>query len=291
MHPTAGIGLLKRLSTGTAAMMALLLVLATAAFGATPKRGRIYDAVAGHQNFLNGNGQSFFSLDVSPGGGRVTVPSGEWDMPCTAGPSKGSDLAPSTARTTVRLRHGSFVASLRQVDLNSGRPIADSPIVITGRFVTAVKATGKLSFKGTEGDDRRCNARVSWTSTLRPLNDHFVGKTSTGARVTFDRTVEPLPVVWNFSVGSVPAKCGANADSVLTVADAYLGRVRRGRFSASTEDADAEAVTIRGSFTTPGSASGTASEDDRGGCYFTGITWTALRTGRGVASSPQGDIG
>jgi hypothetical protein len=285
MHTTTATKLVKRLSTG-AAMVALLLVLAPAALAATPRRGRIYDAVAGRQNPANGNGQSFFSLDVSPGGGRVSVEPGEWDMPCTAGPSKGSDLAPSTATTTVRLRHGSFVASLRQVDLNSGRPIADSPIVMTGRFVTASKATGKISFKGSAADDRRCNAQVSWTSTLRPLNDHFVGKTSTGARVTFDQTVEPHPVVWNFSVGTVPAKCAGNGDSMLTVADAYLGRVRRGRFSASTEDADAEAVTIRGSFTTPGSARGTASEDDRGGCYFTGITWTAQRTGRGVASSP-----
>jgi hypothetical protein len=286
MHTTTPTRLIKRLSVG-AAMVALLLVVATAAFGATPRRGRIYDAVAGHQNPANGNGQSFFSLDVSPGGGRVSVPPGEWDMPCTAGPSKGSDLAPTTAATTVRLRaDGSFAVSLRQLDLNSGRPIADSPLVITGRFVTAMKATGKISFKGKAADDKRCNARVGWTSTLRPLNDHFVGETSTGARVTFDRTVEPHPVVWNFSVGTVPAKCGANRNSVLTVADAYLGRVRRGRFSASTEDADSEAVTIRGRFPTPGSATGTASEVDRGGCYFTGITWTALRTGRGVASSP-----
>jgi hypothetical protein len=268
---------------------AIVLVLATAAdaLGAKPRRGRIYDAVAGHQNPANGTGQSFFALKVSPRGRRVTVPPGEWDLPCTAGPSKGTDLAPSTVATTVALKaNGSFVASLEQVDLNSGQPIADSPIVVRGRFVTTLRATGTISFKGTAGDDTSCNARVAWGSTLRPLNDHFVGKTGTGARVTFDRTVERHPLVWNFSVGNVPATCGANGNSVLTVVDAYLGRVRKGKFHAATEDANAEAVTINGTFPTFGSASGNASETDRGGCSFTAIRWTAKRTGRGVASSP-----
>jgi hypothetical protein len=128
--------------------------------------------------------------------------------------------------------------------------------------------------------------QASWTATLRPLNDHFVGKTSTGARVSFDRTVEPHPVVWNFSVGKVPAACGPEGNSVLTILDAYLGKVRHGRFSAATEDLNAEAVTVRGRFTTSSTASGAASEVDRGGCVFTGITWAAHRTGRSAASSP-----
>lgn len=277
---------MKRLSIG-AVVVVLLLVGASGAFAAKPRGARIYDAVAGHQNPANGTGQSFFSLDVSSGGIRVTVPPGEWDMPCTAGPSKSTDLAPSTVDTTVSLGpNGSFVASLKQVDSNSGRPIADSPIVVRGRFVTALRATGTVSLEGKAPDDKGCNARVSWTSTLRPLNDHFVGKTSTGARVTFDRTVEPHPVVWNFSVGMVPATCGGTRTSGLTVVGAYLGKLHKGRFSAETEDANAEAVTINGRFTTPGSASGTASEVDRGGCSFTGIAWTARRTGRSVASSP-----
>jgi len=196
-------------------------------------------------------------------------------------------LAPSTAATTVTLKaNGSFVASLNQVDPNSGQPIADSPIVLKGKFVTPLRATGMISFKGTAGDDKGCNARVAWSSELRALNDHFVGETSTGARVTFDRTVERHAVVWNFPVGNVPATCGANGPSVLSVLDAYLGRVRRGRFHADTEDANAEAVNISGAFTTFASASGTASETDRGGCSFTAIRWTATRTGRGVASGP-----
>ncbi len=202
---------MKRLPIG-AAVLVLLLAATADAFAAQGRRGRIYDAVAGHRDPGSGTGQSFFSLDVSAGGTRVTVSRGEWGLPCVAGPAKGTVLAPDTTEPTVSLRrNGSFVASLKLLDSNSGHPSADSPIVVTGKFVTASKASGPISFEGTAADDKGCKARASWTATLRPLNDHFVGRTSTGARVSFDRTVEPRPVVWNVSVGKSPRAVGQMA--------------------------------------------------------------------------------
>lgn len=273
------------LATGT--VVGMLLVLATDALAATPTRGRIYDAIAGNRDPGSGTGQSFFSVEVSADGRRVTLPGGQWDLPCTGGPSKGGDLAPSTAATTVKLKsNGSFAVSLSQVDSNSTQPVHDSPVVVRGRFVSSSEATGTISFTGISGDDTGCDARARWTSHLRPLNDHFAGTTSTGAVVTFDRTVERHPVVWNFSVGDVPAQCYANPASVLDVRDAFVGRVRNRRWHTTTEDANAEAVTISGRFITRRSASGTVGEQDRGGCFFNGIGWSAHLTGRSSTSSP-----
>ena len=267
---------------GVAALVAAASVLA-----AHPRRARFYDAIAGKQNPANGTGQSFFTLTISRSGARVTVGSGEWDMPCTGGPAKGTDLAPTTADRSVRLsRRGSFKISLRQIDETTGNPVADSPVVVSGKFVTGGSATGTLSFKGTASDDHGCNAHVSWKATLRPLNDHFVGTTSGGAKVTFDRTVQRHSVIWNFSVGGVSATCTPSGTSTLDVVDAFVGKVVNRKFSATTEDANAEAVTIKGTFSTSKQASGTVSETDRGGCVFSDVHWTAQFTGRSAASSP-----
>jgi hypothetical protein len=237
-----------------------------------PFAGRIYDAT--------GRGGLGFNITVSTSGRRVTMSSEEgYQFVCGPGPDHGDqpDIVASTHSAPLT-KLGTFTASL---------PVKhDRPIKLTARLVTRSTVSGTLAWHGTESDVRGCNVAVNWTAELRPLNDYFAGATSTGASVTFAVTASPKPVLSEFSVGGVPATCPAgqgddSGQEDISISDGYVGAVRDGRFSATTEDSDDIAFTARGTITGI-TASGVVSEFDRDGCGYGKTQWTAQFLRRGV---------
>jgi hypothetical protein len=158
----------------------------------------------------------------------------------------------------------------------------DTPVRVAGQFVSPDRATGTVSFEGSDGEDTGCHASASFTASIVPLNLHFAGRAANGARVTFDRSIEPHPQVLNFSVGRVRARCASGGSEFKTLDRAFGGRIRSGRFAADGEDRTSEAARVSGRFTSSTRAQGTAGKTGRDDCGFSGLAWTAGVGGGGV---------
>jgi hypothetical protein len=237
-----------------------------------PFASRIYDATG-----RDGLG---FNIKVSGSGRQVTVSAEDgYQFVCGPGPDHGDqpDVTASTRSATVT-KFGAFTMSL---------PVKhDRPIKLTARLLTRSTISGTLSWHSTDSDTRGCTATASWTAQLRPLSNYFAGTTSTGATVTFAVTDSSKPTLSGFSVGGVPATCppgqgeGVGTPEI-SISDGYVGAVRNGHFSATTEDSDGIEFTVRGAIT-GNAASGLVSESDRDGCSYGNTQWTAQFVRRGV---------
>ena len=108
------------------------------------------------------------------------------------------DGTPVTGSAHIR-RDGTFRA-----DLKDTFDIGDSPVELTGRFLSHGRARGTLRYRG-RGFDKDCKADGTWTAHAWPPPppvQHFTGTTDQGTRVTFERTIERHPHVTDFDFGS-----------------------------------------------------------------------------------------
>ncbi len=235
------------------------------------KAGRHYSALAG-----SGLGQSYFSLDVSPDGHHFAVRDEQFGFTCTGGTDRGQTLGISTADGQGTLgADGSFAVALTVVSDSPGQVVHDTPVQVSGRFTSGRRAVGGLSFRGSDGEDLGCNASQSWSAKLVPLNLRYAGRTSTGARVTFERSIAAHPEILNFSVGATRARCASGVTELKTIQGAYGGHVHHGRFHAQGEDSSSEAAAVAGHFSDSHHASGSVGISGRDDCGYGGLHWSA----------------
>jgi hypothetical protein len=258
------------------ALVSVFAVAVTSGAAATkavkPFSGRIYDA-SGHE-YLS------FVIDISASGRQVSVPAAAYDLVCGPGPLRG-DLPeiPASAGTASLTRDGSFRLMLR---------VRNNPaITLVGTFVTRTKVSGTLSWHARESDLRGCGVQENWSANLRPLSDYFAGQTSTGASVTFTVTHSSTPSLIDFSVGGVPATCPAGSGGaqpgpqLISISDAYVGRILDTNFSAQTEDSNGIEFSVKGTVS-GNTASGVVSSTDRTGCAYGDTQWSASFVRRGL---------
>jgi hypothetical protein len=268
--------------------------------GARPLAGRYYDAT--------GKQALEFAFKTSASGRQLTATAaGGYQLDCTAGSTKsrqGSlpDIDAGAGSGSIS-KDGAFKLSL---------PVHGQPAIkLVGRFVTKTKVNGTLSWHGTGGRERGCVVNTDWAGNVRPLNDYFVGRTSTGATVTLAVALGATPTISDFSVGGVQATCSSppnnavmdgglpamstNTDTTGTstapagsmpgsmpeIVNGYVGAVHGGQFHAQTEDSDGNAFTVSGTLSGK-TVSGTVDENSREGCSYSGISWSAAYVRRGV---------
>ena len=188
---------------------------------------------------------------------------------------------------SVRVQRGStFRAKLKDTF-----DIGDSPVELTGRFLSHGRARGTLRYRGRVGLNKDCKADGTWTAHAWPPPPpvkHFSGKTDQGTRVTFDRTIEHHPRVTNFNFGSLRGRtpsdwtCSASPYTPGLVPPWYPFAlpVNNGRFSGKYVERGGGTwgVDISGRFDAKDRASGTLSYGDRGDCRIQ-ADWTAHPAG------------
>jgi hypothetical protein len=258
------------------AMVTLLSVQAAPAAVSPVRRGAWYKA-SGRQPHYS-RGAFTLRFQVTPNGRRVTSLAGEFLIPCSGAPVKARD-AIAVQGGSVAIKNRTFRAV---VPVSAIGP--DSTVTVTGRFSRGGLARGTLRYRGT-GAYSGCKADGSWTGHAWPILpvQHFVGKTSQGTTVTFERTIEAHPRVTRFDFGPLtgtsdlfagPCTNGGTGTPGLDPPWAgFALAVRHGRFSGESSDT-VSFTTIVGRFVTSSRASGTVSYTDRGDCAIH-ATWTA----------------
>jgi hypothetical protein len=166
-----------------------------------------------------------------------------------------------------------------------GRPA----VVIVGRFVTRTTATGRVA-STVSSDPGTCSLKATWRATLIPrtVAEHYVGKTATGAKVSFSVTHpanKPSSLtVGNFAVGNVLSVCsaeGGGGTREISFEDGSVGRVNNGHFSygegAPASSSHEDLGFVASGKLTGNTASGVVGATDPSGCGYGPIHWTAKR--------------
>jgi hypothetical protein len=161
--------------------------------------------------------------------------------------------------------------------------------VIVGRFVTRTTATGRVA-STVSSDPGTCSLKATWRATLIPrtVAEHYVGKTATGATVSFSVTHpanKPSSLtVGNFAVGNVLSVCsavGGGGTREISFEDGSVGRVSNGHFSngegAPASSSHEDLGFVASGKLTGNTASGVVGATDPSGCGYGPIHWTAKR--------------
>jgi hypothetical protein len=259
----------------------LLGSAALASGSSLPRGGDIFDATAdsghGEDAVLNQ-----FEMRISRDGRNVTVPGTLIGVSCTAGPSKGNGPELNVPTTRARIGAGGTLSMMLATN-DGGR----APMTLTGKFVSAKRFSGTLTFSGGR-QDPNCDARLKVIARLRILTryrtDQFVGLTTAGNRLSFYRTIAPQPLVGGLNVPSVMARCpgGGTEGKAIVTGRGVVAAVRHGAFrSDDAEDEGSEAFTFAGRFTNSTTAAGTLGLSGRDDCSISALRWTATRVGPG----------
>ncbi len=266
-------GTMRRTAILLALIAAVLGAGASAAVSSPVRRGATYDGRGIQPHFAvppgEGDGSFILRLQVARNGRRVARLD-MWGPPVACRGGYFDTLAePGSAG--IR-RDGTFRVSL----MANG----NTPLVVTGRFLAHGHARGTFRYHG-EAAAKGCNADGIWTAHAKPPPppvQHFVGTTSEGTRVTFERTIERHRHVTRFDFGSLQTNCGpsgvATGIELGPPFDEFALPVENNRFAGDYFDETFD-ITLTGSFSTTNQASGTVSYLDRGDCRTGDVLWTA----------------
>ena len=266
-------GRMRRTAILLALIAAVLGAGASAAVGSPVRRGATYDGRGIQPHFSlppgDADGSFILRLRVARSGRRVERVD-VWALPvaCRGGYI---DAMPEPGTAGIR-RDGTFRTSLPAN--------GNTPLVLAGRFLSHGRASGTVRYRG-RGPLKGCNADGIWTAQAKPPPppvQHFVGTTSEGTRVTFERTIERHRHVTRFDFGSLRTNCGPSGVATGTELgppfDEFALPVEDNGFAGDYFD-EAFDIALTGSFSANSQASGTVSYVDRGGCRTGDVHWIA----------------
>jgi hypothetical protein len=133
-----------------------------------------------------------------------------------------------------------------------------------------------------------CDEPRSATPIPLTVSERYVGKTTTGAKVTFsvthpDNNRSSLSV-GHFAVGEITAECNPEVGfptRVISFSDGSVSRIKNGRFSngegAPASSSDADLAFVASGRLTGNNASGVVAASDPDQCGYGPIHWIAKR--------------